>query len=391
MNKILGGGGFSARLLKNLREDKAWTYGAYSRVSSDEHMGSFMAYSNVRGTITDSAFVEVNREMNTIINENVNDDDLQLVKNSMAGSFGRALEDPSTIARFAVNIDKYDLPADYYETYPERLEAITIEDVKAAAEKYIKPENALYLAVGDVTVIEPLMEKIAHGKEVTEYDFYAEKVVRTGVPAGLTAEKVIESYVEAMGGAEKLKSVEDLSMKATLKVQGMELALNTYQQAPNKIKVETLMGGNVLSKQIYNGEVGIMVAQGQQQNLEGEMLESIKYQAILFPELQYEELGYKLELIGKDKVDGKSAYKMTITDPLGKASTAYFDIASGLKVKEIANSPMGSSTTIYADYTETDGIKFPSAMSQSMGPQMVDIEVTSIELNKGLEESVFNN
>ncbi|WP_066632138.1 M16 family metallopeptidase [Labilibacter marinus] len=391
MNKILGGGGFSARLLKNLREDKAWTYGAYSRINTDEHMGSFMAYSNVRGTITDSAFVEVYKEMQTIISEDVNEDDLQLVKNSLAGSFGRALEDPSTIARFAVNIDKYGLPADYYETYPERLEAITIADVKASAEKYIQPENALYLAVGDINVIEPLMQKIAHGKEVTEYDFYAEKVVRTGVPAGLTAEKVIETYVDAMGGAEKLKSVEDLSMKATLKIQGMELALNTYQQAPNKIKVETLMAGNVLSKQVYNGEVGIMVAQGQEQKLEGEMLETMKYQAILFPELQYQELGYTLELVGKDKIDGKNAYKMTITDPLGKASTVYFDVASGLKIKQVATSPMGNSTTIYAKYKETEGIKFPSVMSQTMGPQMVDIEVTSIELNKGLEESVFNN
>ena len=175
MNRVLGGGGFSSRLFQNLREDKAWTYGAYSSLGTDEHMATFKAYSEVRGTITDSAFVEVHKEMERIIDENVKEEDLQLIKNAMAGSFGRALEDPATLARFAVNIDKYGLPADFYETYPERLEAITAADVKEAAKKFIKPDNALYLAVGDIAVVEPLMEKIANGKEVTEYDFYAEK------------------------------------------------------------------------------------------------------------------------------------------------------------------------------------------------------------------------
>ena len=391
MNRILGGGSFSARLLQNLREDKAWTYGAYSSIKRDEHMGYFKAYSNVRGSITDSAFVEIHKEMQRIINEDVDEDDLQLVKNAMIGSFGRSLEDPATLARFAVNIDKYGLPEDYYETYPERLQAITVKDVKDAANKYIKPKNALYLAIGDVSVIEPLMQNIAKGKNVTEYDFYANKVVRTGIPTGLTAEKVISNYVDALGGADKLKSVNDMKLNALLKVQGMELTLNTYHKAPNKLLVETLMGPNTLSKQVYDGENGIVFMQGQEQKLEGEMLEMFKYEAILFPELKYNKLGFNLELTSKDNVDGKEVYKMIITNPSGKSSTAYFDIESGLKVKQISASPAGNSTTTYTNYKEIDGVKFPMTLTQQAGPQMVDIEVKSVELNKGIEDSVFSN
>ena len=182
-----------------------------------------------------------------------------------------------------------------------------------------------------------------------------------------------------------------MAMKATMKVQGMQLAMNTFQKAPNKIKVETLMGPNVLSKQVYNGEAGFMVVQGQKQKLEGEMLEAMKYQAIMFPELEYASLGYKAELTGKDKVDGKSVYKMTITDPTGKNSTAYFEVATGLKVKQVAASPMGNSTTTFADYKEVEGVKFPTVMTQSVGPQVVDINIDSVELNKGIEDSVFDN
>ncbi|GAF03410.1 insulinase family protein [Saccharicrinis fermentans] len=389
MNKVLGGGGFSARLLKNLREDKAWTYGAYSSIEPDEHMGTFKAFSNVRGTITDSAFVEIHKEMEKIVAEKVNEEDLQLVKNAMAGSFGRALEDPATLARFAVNIDKYQLPEDYYETYPERLEAITINDVKEAAHQYIKPDNALYLAIGDVSVIEPLMKKIAQGKKVTEYDFYAKKVIRTGIPAGLSAEKVIADYVAAIGGTKKVKEINDMVMKASLKIQGMELSLNTFQKAPNKVKIETLMGENVLSKQVYNGQEGMAVMQGQEQKLEGAMLEEMKYEAILFPELKYKELGFQLELSGKDKIDGQDAYKISTTTPSGKTTILYFDVASGLKVKEISSSPMGNSTTTYSNYKEVEGVQFPMSMTQSMGPQQIDITVNSIEINQGIDNSVF--
>jgi len=391
MNQIFGGSGFSARLMKNLREDKAWTYGAYSSLNTDEHMGYFKMASNVRGNIADSAFVEVRKEMEKIITEDVNQEDLQLVKNAMAGSFGRSLEDPATLARFAVNIDKYKLPADYYETYMERLEAVSVADIKDMARKYMQPEKALYLAVGDVSVIEPLMQKLAGDAKVNEFDFYAEKVVRTGLPKDLTAEKVIMNYVNALGGKEKLSSVQDVSIKASMTIQGMELALNSYQKAPNKISIETLMGPNVLSKQVFDGEKGSMTMQGQKQELMGDMLEEMKYSAVIFPELSYKELGYTLELTGKDKIEGKDVYKVIITSPSSKAKTAYFDVTTGLKVKEIAVLPQGSSTTIYSEYKEIDGIKFPVSISQSMGPQMVNLQVSSVEVNKGINDSVFNN
>ncbi|TLX76866.1 insulinase family protein [Labilibacter sediminis] len=391
MNRVLGGGGFSARLIQNLREDKAWTYGAYSRISSDEYVGYFKASSNVRAGITDSAFVEVEKEMQRMIDEKVDADHLQLVKNAMAGSFGRSLESPSTIARFAVNIDKYNLPDDYYETYMERLEAVTVEDVKAAAEKFIKPQNALYLAVGDVSVIEPLMKNIANGQEVQEYDFYAEKVVRTGLPKGLTAEKVIDNYITALGGAEKLQAISDVEVNASISVQGMELALITKQKAPNKICVETLMGETLLSKQVYDGVKGVMVAQGQQKQLEGDELESMKYGAMLFPELKYAELGYKLNLIGKDKVDGQDVYKLMVVNPAEKETTMFFNTETGLKVKEVTSNVNGSSTTVYGNYKEVDGVQYPMSLSQSMGPQMLDVKVVSVEVNKGIDDDVFNN
>ncbi len=393
MNQIFGGGGFSARLMKNLREDKAWTYGAYSRLNSDDHMGYFRMASNVRGNITDSAFVEVQKEMNRLLKEDVTEEDLELIKNVLAGSFGRSLEDPSTLARFALNIDKYGLPVDYYETYMERLAAVSVQDVKDMANKYIKPNNAIYFAVGDIDSIDSLMVNVAGDSPIVEYDHYANKVIRTGLPMGLTAQKVIDGYINAIGGVNHLKSVHDLSMKCSMSVQGMTLAMNTYQKAPNKISVETLMGGNLLSKQVYDGSKGSMIMQGQKQQLQGDMLKAMEYQAIIFPELQYNELGYEIELSGKDKINGKDTYKLTIIDPVKKSTTVYFDTTTGLKVKEVASLPQGQGTSVttYVEYKEVDGVKYPVVMNQTVGPQSIDINVDEVIVNNGITDDIFVN
>ena len=79
MNYILGGGTFAARLIANLREDKAYTYGAYSKLNNDELVGSFSASAKVRTSVTDSAFTEIIYEMNRLKTEKVAEEDLQLI------------------------------------------------------------------------------------------------------------------------------------------------------------------------------------------------------------------------------------------------------------------------------------------------------------------------
>jgi len=135
MNSILGGGVFSGRLMQNLREDKAFTYGARSGFRANKLVGSFNAFASVRNSVTDSAVTEFLYEMNKIAAEPVTEDELQLVKNNMSGQFALSLESPQTIARFALNIQRYGLPKDYYQTYLQKIESITIKDVQAMAKK----------------------------------------------------------------------------------------------------------------------------------------------------------------------------------------------------------------------------------------------------------------
>ena len=127
------GGGASSRLFMNLREDKSFTYGANARIGSDKLVDSFNAFSSVRGSATDSAVNEIIYEIRNFRENGITKEELESAKANLSGSFARSLESPTTIAQFAINIQRYNLPSDYYTTYLQRLNALTLEEVNAAA------------------------------------------------------------------------------------------------------------------------------------------------------------------------------------------------------------------------------------------------------------------
>jgi zinc protease len=140
MNTILGGGVFNARLMQNLRETKAFTYGAYSVLESDRHVGYWLGQASVGAHVGLAALAEFHTEMERMRNEAVSASELSLALNFMAGSFGRSLEDARTLARFALNTALYGLSENHYSTYLQRLAAITPADVQAAAQRCLHPE-----------------------------------------------------------------------------------------------------------------------------------------------------------------------------------------------------------------------------------------------------------
>jgi predicted Zn-dependent peptidase len=389
MNSILGGGSLSSRINANLREDKAYTYGGYSSLDTDKLVGDFNASAEVKGEATDSAMVELLYEIKRMKNEPVDNDILEQVKNSMNGSFARSLENPQTIARFALNIERYNLPKDYYETYLEKLSKVTAEDVLSMAQKYLKPESANIIAVGNADELSKSMKQFSKDKSVEQLDFYGQAVKAMKVPSDVNAQQIIKKYVEAIGGEDKLNAIKDITMKSGMTMQGMTIEINSYQKAPNKNCVETIMGGNVLSKQVFDGEKGKVKSQMGEQELSGADLEDMRIQSTLNVELKYDELGIKTELKGIENVDGKPAWKILLTTLSGKPTTDFYDQESGYKVKTVTQQGPTVITVIYSDYQNVEGIMFPFSMKQSFGPQILDIKVQSVEINKGVDDSKF--
>lgn len=389
LNTILGGGGTSTRINANLREDKAYTYGGYSSLNTDKIVGSFRASAEVKGEATDSAMYELLYEINRIIDEPVEAEELKKIKNKMNGSFARSLEKASTIARFALNIEKYNLPKDYYANYLEKLSNVSVQDIQYVAKKYLKPNNANIIAVGNADELLKTMTRFSVNEKVEQLDFYGNPVKKMTTPSDLSGMDVIRKYVDAIGGKEKLLKIKDIKTKSAMTMQGMQLEINISQKAPNKMCVETLMGGNVMSKQVFDGVSAKVKSPMGEEELSGSELEDMKIQSTMHSELYLEELGVTVKLKGAEEVDGKAAWKVEITNPAGKKSVDFYDQETGLKLKSISQQGQMNITSLYSDYREVNGVLFPFKMNQSVGPQSFDILVTSIEVNQGIDDSVF--
>ena len=389
MNQILGGGSFSSHLIANLREDKAYTYGAYSRLNMDEHVGFVSASAQVRGEITDSALTEVINELVRMKTEPVTQSELDLFKNMMTGDFARSLENPQTIARFALNIEKYHLPKDYYQTYLQKLASVTVTDISEMANKYLKPENAYILAVGNATIIKPLMARLSPSHKVIEYDYYGKEVIPSNKPMDLTATDVINKYLMTTGGIDQLNTLKSLNTEIELSVGPMKLQVHTFMAEPGKLCIETIMGGNVVSKQVVNGNSAKVTSPMGEKIITGEDLETMKYEAQIVPELSYLADSYKTELIGNEKVDGVDSYKLQITFPNGTTKTAFYAIETGLKTKEVSQTPQGVITTLYKSWQPINQFQCPKLVLQSVGPQNVELNYVKIVVNPAVDDTKF--
>lgn len=389
-NHILGGGS-TGKLYLNLREDKGYTYGAYSRIGSDEKTATtFKAYAQVRNIVTDSTVIEFMKEIKKFRDAPVTKEELSNTKAAYVGSFVRNVEKPETVAQYALNIKINNLPEDFYETYLAKISAVTIEDIQRVAQKYFSENNARIVVTGKALEVLPNLEKLPY--KINYFDKEAKATSKPEmtkpIPEGVTKEIVLNNYINAVGGIEKINAIKTLFNKAEASMQGMVLTMESKSMVPNKQSVIMSGMGMILSKMIFDGEKGYSEQQGMKKELAGAELEKLKSSTVPFQEIGY-LTNDKVTLEKIEPIDGSDAYVLKVGDD----TSVYYDVASGLKIKQV-NEVEAMGKTIeqsfeFTDYKEVDGIKFPHTLKMSVGPQQFDFMVKEIRLNKDVSDSDF--
>jgi zinc protease len=158
MDRIVGGGA-AARLFMNLREVHGYTYGAYSMLVARRYAGPWIAQGSMRTDATGGAMTEFMNEINSIRDKPVPEKELEETKRSIVAGFALTLERPSELLDYAIALKVYNLPADYWDTYPAKIAAITAEQVQRVARKYIVPDDLQIVAVGDAAKLKPVLDK----------------------------------------------------------------------------------------------------------------------------------------------------------------------------------------------------------------------------------------
>jgi zinc protease len=162
------GGAFNSRLNLNLREDKGWTYGARSFFSGDKYTGSFVFSSGIRANATDSAVVQVMKELKDYSEKGITAEELTFMKSALGQRDALMYETGFQKAGFIGRILEYDLPPDFVDEQNQILAKITKAEIDKTASKWIKPSSINMLLVGDKESILPGLEKL--GYEIIELD-----------------------------------------------------------------------------------------------------------------------------------------------------------------------------------------------------------------------------
>ncbi len=166
MNRILGGGP-TGRLFLNLREEKGYTYGAYSSVGDDIYREAWQASTQVRTAVTDGSLHELMYEFKRIRDQKVAESELDEARHAMVASFALSLEHPFALLHDWLLVRYYNLPEDYWDRYPAAVAQVSPEDVQRAARKYVDLDHLQLVCVGDGKQIKPVLEKYG---PVEEYD-----------------------------------------------------------------------------------------------------------------------------------------------------------------------------------------------------------------------------
>ncbi len=399
-NGILGGGGFGTRLMQNLREDKAYTYGCYSGIDITDNGSWFSASGNFRNDVTDSAIVQILKELDNIGNSYVKESEINLTKSAMAGGFARSLENPQTIARFALNIIQNNLPKDYYQTYLKRLDAVNTENVLEMAQTYFTSKNCNIIVVGNEEIIEKLKVFDADGK-IEMFDAFG-NVAKEVKPADITKEQLIEKYILANTGTTSMKAANKVIKKVKSVKQVMEmsaqqipapLTMTTFFVAPNKEAMKIEMQGMMIQKEYFDGKAGASSnMQTGKKDLTAEEIASKQKSAGLFPELTYATSGIKVELVGIEEVNNTDAYVLKMVDG-EKQSFDYFDTKTFMKIKSVSIQKEGDqvieASRSFSDFKAVNGLQFPHKMTLMMGELGLEGKVITIEINGSIDETTF--
>ena len=415
LNEILGGSG-TGRLFMNLREKHGWTYGSYSSFDNDKEVGSFQAYAKARNSVTDSSVNEILGEMKRIRDEKVDAQTLQDMKNYVSGTFAIGLENPQTIARYAINIDRYKMPKDYYKNYLKAVNEVSVDDIQATAKKYVKPEASRIIVVGDKEEALKLKRFATDGK-INYYDNYGNVIeapvtqpveeanntgaVKTGnynydAPAAekVTVASVMDKYFEAVGGKAAIEGLKSLSSDATLEMQGNEMFVSQKIVSPDKyaMSMNHPQAGEVF-KMAISGTKGTMSQMGQSQDIPADQIEAQLMQADLQADLHPEKLGFTAKVKGVEKVEGKECYVIEKTNNKGTKVISYFEKATGLKIKENIQSAKGEATTMFFDNYKAvkngNGFIAPFSIKIQSAQGAQEIKVQKMEANATIKDSVF--
>ncbi len=387
--KVMGSG-FGGRLFRTLREKYSFTYTPFGAVTSAKYANRFTCGADVKMDKTDSSVTVILEQMGLLANEAPEADEFYRLKRFEIGQYKTNFESSDFIASLVQSADFLGISIDHVKDFPVRMQNLPATAVSAVADRYMNPKQAYIVVVGDPKVKSSL-EKFG---KIYEYNLDLEPITGEAAKmedAKLDASELIEKHITAIGGKDAIAAVNSISSvaKANMSMQGQSIdgEITEITKAGNKYSLNMDMK---MFKQsiVYNGTDCFAVAQGMKTKIEGKQLDQIKLTSTLFNTTKLKELGYKLEVLGKQ--NGKILLKATSAN--GDETTYYFDSNTFLvsEVEQLEETQDGPSpvTIKMSNYKKVGAVMLPGTIETNSVMFNMKVE-NDYKLNEAIDETIF--
>lgn len=232
-------------------------------------------------------------------------------------------------------------------------------------------------------------------KNLIVFGMFIMFLVVTQFAQAQTVDEVINKHIAALGGKENLNKIQNVVMEGSLTIQGTEISVISTQ-VHNKLNRQDINAMGMQGFDMMTPTEGwvYMPFQGMQKpepKTADEIKESQSDLDVAGPLVDYAAKGHKVELVGKEDVDGTECYKIIATLASGKTVTFFIDPASYMiirvKEKRKMNGQEAELQTDLSDYKPVEGVKMPYSITQQFGTVLI----SSIKVNQAIPESAYKH
>ncbi len=405
MNEILGEGGFTSRLMKEVREKHGLAYmvGSLMQTSFYTNPGEWFAYSQTRAEKTAEAISLIINIIRDMRETPVSDDELQRTKDSLINSFVFGFESSSQIAFQQMILDYRGFAPDFLETFTDNIAKVTAEDVQAVAQKYLHPDALTIVTVGNQDNFDRPLSEFGEVNEIKIKQPEpppAEPIPEANETDVAKAKEIVAAAVEAHGGIEKLQSVKNLVLAGRSTANSPEGPIDiegtTYYVYPDKFRQDIKIPIREVSY-VFDGSSAFAVTPAGLQPLPPDAINTIKdtiFRQIIWLLTNLTQNDISIQYAGTEDVLGKPANVLLVKQPSGEMLKLFISEETSYIVKmgyrETEQGVIRNLETFFDDYRDVDGIKIAYHILQNVeGKLFAESRVNRVKLNEEIDESLF--
>jgi hypothetical protein len=285
MNYVLGGGGFSSRLMQVVRANGGKTYGIKSNFEEAEVDGSFSVYSFTRNEQFLDTLRLVQRELEKIKKDPPTEQEILAAKGDLAGGYALRLQTPAQLTARLIRAQIWGLPDSFVTDFPVRIDRISQEQAAQAVRKHIHPEHLVMAVVGKAAVVAPQLrqakipfEQISYLSPISAAQRkreQAQAMVKITVAEQQAARQILTRVLTAAGGEKRFAQVHSLRLSGKATVEEMEGTYQTLILLPDHLRqVFDIKPSPII--QVLNGNKGVIQIGKEKRELPPELLERMK-------------------------------------------------------------------------------------------------------------------